>query len=61
MDSQREPVFVFKYGRHEHRNNVQLGRFSRNRSNVCHYPGATRLLATVPRSGSESSLGSVAS
>ena len=40
MESQRELVFVFKYGRHEHRNNVQLGRFGRNRSNVWHYPGA---------------------
>jgi len=38
--SQHELVFVFKYGRHEHRNNVQLGRFGRNRSNVWHYPGA---------------------
>ena len=30
---------VFKHGRHEHRNNVQLGRFGRNRSNVWRYPG----------------------
>jgi DNA modification methylase len=27
-------------GRNGHRNNVQLGRFGRNRSNVWHYPGA---------------------
>jgi len=34
-----ELVFVFKSGRHGHRNNVQLGRFGRNRTNVWHYPG----------------------
>jgi DNA modification methylase len=38
--SQHELVFVFKHGRREHRNNIQLGRFGRNRSNVWHYPGA---------------------
>jgi len=38
--SQHELVFVFKHGRHEHRNNVQLGRFGRNRSNVWRYPGS---------------------
>jgi DNA modification methylase len=37
--SQHELVFVFKTGRGRHRNNVQLGRFGRNRSNVWHYPG----------------------
>ena len=37
--SQHELVFVFKHGRQEHRNNVQLGRFGRNRSNVWRYPG----------------------
>ena len=37
--SQHELVFVFKHGRDAHRNNVQLGRFGRNRSNVWHYPG----------------------
>ena len=37
--SQHELTFVFKPGRHEHRNNVQLGRFGRNRSNVWRYPG----------------------
>ena len=39
--SQHELVFVFKTGRGGHRNNVQLGRFGRNRSNVWHYPGPT--------------------
>ena len=38
--SQHELVFVFKHGRNGHRNNVQLGQFSRNRSNIWHYPGA---------------------
>ncbi len=37
--SQHELVFVFKTGAGPHRNNVQLGRFGRNRSNVWHYPG----------------------
>ena len=38
--SQHELIFVFKTGRGRHRNNVQLGRFGRSRSNVWHYPGA---------------------
>ncbi len=38
--SQHELVFVFKHGKAPHRNNVQLGRFGRRRSNVWHYPGA---------------------
>src|SRR5947207_14172166 len=38
--SRHELVFVFKHGRGGHRNNVQLGRFGRNRSNVWDYPGA---------------------
>ncbi len=38
--SQHELVFVFKNGRSGHRNNVQLGRHGRNRSNVWTYPGA---------------------
>jgi DNA methylase len=37
--SQHELVFVFKNGRNGHRNNIQLGRFGRNRTNVWHYPG----------------------
>jgi DNA modification methylase len=39
--SQHELVFVFKAGRGRHRNNVQLGQFGRNRSNVWSYPGMT--------------------
>jgi DNA modification methylase len=38
--SQHELVFLFKNGRDRHRNNVQLGQFGRNRSNVWNYPGA---------------------
>jgi DNA modification methylase len=37
--SQHELIFVFKTGDGPHRNNVQLGRFGRNRSNVWRYPG----------------------
>ena len=38
--SQHELVFVFKRGSAGHRNNVQLGRYGRNRTNVWHYPCA---------------------
>ena len=38
--SQHEMVFVFKSGEGKHTNNVQLGRFGRNRSNVWSIPGA---------------------
>ncbi len=37
--SQHELVFVFKRGKGEHHNNVELGRFGRNRTNVWSYPG----------------------
>lgn len=37
--SQHELIFVWKLGRGRSRNNVQLGRFGRNRSNVWSYPG----------------------
>ena len=40
--SQHEFVFVFKHGRERHRNNVELGRYGRNRTNVWNYPGANR-------------------
>jgi DNA modification methylase len=38
--SQHELIFVFKHGRNGHRNNVQLGQFGRNRSNVWSYSRA---------------------
>jgi DNA modification methylase len=50
--SQHELVFVFKHGRNGHRNNVQLGQFGRNRSNVWHYPGAN----SFARCGEEGNL-----
>ncbi|MCO6384924.1 DNA methyltransferase [Oceanicola sp. 502str15] len=37
--SQHELVFVFRKGRASHRNNVQLGRYGRNRTNLWTYPG----------------------
>lgn len=37
--SKHEFVFVFKAGRGSHRNNVELGRHGRNRTNVWDYPG----------------------
>ena len=36
--SQHELVFVWKNGRARHRNNVELGRYGRNRTNVWTYP-----------------------
>jgi DNA modification methylase len=50
--SQHEFVFVFKLGCAEHRNNVQLGQFGRNRSNVWSYPGAN----SFARCGQEGNL-----
>jgi DNA modification methylase len=50
--SQHELVFVFKHGRNEHRNNVQLGRFGRNRTNIWLYPGAN----SFARCGEEGNL-----
>jgi DNA modification methylase len=41
--SQHELVFVFKSGNRAHRNNVKLGQFGRNRTNVWRYPGAIGL------------------
>lgn len=37
--SQHELIFVLKQGKAGHTNNVQLGRFGRNRSNIWNYPG----------------------
>lgn len=41
--SQHELVFVFKEPSAPHANNVQLGKFGRNRTNVWAYPGASSL------------------
>jgi len=43
--SQHELIGVFRVGEESHRNNVQLGRFGRNRSNVWSYPGANTFAA----------------
>ena len=50
--SRHELVFVFRNGRQVHLNNVQLGRFGRNRTNVWNYPGAY----AFGRKGSENAL-----
>src|SRR6516225_5914096 len=50
--SQHELVLVFKQRGGAHRNNVQLGRFGRNRSNVWCYPGAN----SFARHGEEGNL-----
>lgn len=39
--SQHELVFVFKNGMRPHINNVELGRFGRNRTNIWNYAGAS--------------------
>jgi DNA modification methylase len=44
--SQHELIFVFKHGRALHRNNVQLGKHGRDRSNLWSYPGARSLSRT---------------
>lgn len=41
--SRHELVFVFRNGKGRHRNNVQLGKFGRNRTNVWEYAGANTL------------------
>ena len=41
--SQHELVLVFRKGKGPHRNNVQLGQFGRNRTNVWLYPGIQTL------------------
>jgi len=47
-----ELVFLFKNGTGSHRNNIQLGKFGRNRTNVWNYPGAN----TFSRSDGEGNL-----
>ena len=39
--SQHELVFVYKNGKAKHINNVELGRFGRNRTNIWNYAGST--------------------
>jgi DNA modification methylase len=46
--SQHELVFVFKSGKKQHRNNVQLGRYGRYRTNVWRYPRVNSFRRTNP-------------
>src|SRR5450756_1040773 len=41
--SQHELIFAFRKGKEPHRNNIQLGKFGRNRTNVWRYPGVNTL------------------
>ena len=50
--SQHELVFVFRHGKKTHRNNVQLGRFGRNRTNVWQYSA----INTLSKNGEEGNL-----
>jgi DNA modification methylase len=50
--SQHELISVFRKGKETSRNNVQLGKFGRNRTNVWHYPG----VQTQSRQGGEGNL-----
>lgn len=50
--SRHELIFVYRNGNNSHRNNVQLGRFGRNRSNVWEYPG----VSTFSRQSDEGNL-----
>jgi DNA modification methylase len=50
--SQHEVVLVFRNGRSHHRNNIQLGKFGRNRTNVWSYPG----VQTLSKRGDEGNL-----
>jgi DNA modification methylase len=50
--SRHELVFVFRNGKEGHLNNVQLGRFGRNRTNVWNYAGAN----SFPRKGQRNAL-----
>jgi ParB-like chromosome segregation protein Spo0J len=50
--SQHELVLVFRKGKGSHRNNIQLGRFGRYRTNVWRYPG----VHTLSKQGDEGNL-----
>jgi DNA modification methylase len=50
--SQHELIFVFRNGKSSHRNNIQLGKLGRNRTNVRQYPGVN----TLSRQGDEGNL-----
>jgi DNA modification methylase len=50
--SQHEFVLVFRKGKGPHRNNIKLGQFGRNRTNVWRYPG----IQTLSRQSGEGNL-----
>jgi DNA modification methylase len=50
--SRHELVFVFRSGKGKHRNNIQLGQYGRNRTNVWEYPG----ISTLSKNGDEGNL-----
>jgi DNA modification methylase len=50
--SRHELIFVFRNGKDQHRNNVQLGRYGRNRTNIWQYPSVN----TASRTGEERNL-----
>jgi DNA modification methylase len=50
--SAHELIFLFKHGGSSHRNNIQLGKFGRYRTNVWNYPSAN----TFSRSGPDGDL-----
>jgi DNA modification methylase len=50
--SRHELVFVFRNGKEANRNNIQLGKYGRNRTNVWEYPGVN----TLSRTGDEGNL-----
>src|SRR5258705_10620282 len=52
--SRHELVFVFNSGKDPHTNNIQLGRFGRNRSNVWNSPGANSFARSGPKKQLES-------
>jgi len=50
--SQHELIFAFRKGKEQHRNNIQLGKFGRNCTNVWRYPGVN----TMSKSAGEGNL-----
>jgi DNA modification methylase len=50
--SKHELVFVFRNGKGPHHNNIQLGQFGRNRTNIWEYPGVN----TLSKHGDEGNL-----
>jgi DNA modification methylase len=50
--SRHELVFVYRNGKGKHQNNVQLGRYGRNRTNVWEYPA----INTFSKNGDEGNL-----